>query len=90
MPHKFNDPRRGKFEKARYQLANPSENNESLRQRGYLTVWVSDGLAENWSPHPRCIKRITPIWQSRFASLCAPCFDFRLGKRRASCGRLPN
>lgn len=49
MPHKFNDARRDKFEKARYRVTNAYEYNESLRRRGDLTVWVSDDVAQNWS-----------------------------------------
>lgn len=49
MPDKFNDARRDKFDKAQYSVTNWSEYNESLRQRGDVTIWVSDDLAQNWS-----------------------------------------
>jgi hypothetical protein len=49
MPHKFNDARRDKFEKAGYRVTNASEYNESLRRRGDLTVWVADDVAKDWS-----------------------------------------
>ena len=49
MPYKFNDTRRDKFEKVRYRVTNSSEYNESLRQRGDLTVWVSDDVVKMWS-----------------------------------------
>lgn len=65
MPHKFNDTRRDKFEKARYRVANASEYNESLRQRGDLTVWVSDDVAEFWAS-PR---RKTRSGQARYSDL---------------------
>ena len=42
MPHKFNAARRHKFDKAQYRVINWAEYNESLRQRGDLTIWVSD------------------------------------------------
>ncbi len=42
MPHKFNAVRRHKFDKAQYRVINWAEYNESLRQRGDLTIWVSD------------------------------------------------
>ena len=38
MPHKFNVARRHKFDKAQYRVINWAEYNESLRQRGDLTV----------------------------------------------------
>ena len=41
MPHKFNDARRHKFKKKRYRISNWSEYNESLRQRGDVTIWLS-------------------------------------------------
>ena len=65
MPYKFNDALRDKFEKARYRVANPSEYNESLRQRGDLTVWVSDDVARKWSS-PR---RKTRGGQARYTDL---------------------
>lgn len=68
MPHKFNDARRDKFDKARYRVANASEYNESLRQRGDLTVWVSDDVAEFWSS-PR---RKTRGGQARYSDLAIP------------------
>ncbi len=42
MPHKFNAARRQKFDKAQYRVINWAEYNESLRQRGDLTIWVSE------------------------------------------------
>ncbi|MEO9778953.1 MAG: IS5 family transposase [Sedimentitalea sp.] len=65
MPHKFNDAHRDKFEKARYRVANTSEYNESLRQRGDLTIWVSDDVARKWSS-PR---RKTRGGQERYTDL---------------------
>ena len=38
MPHKFNAARRHKFDKAQYRVINWAEYNESLRQRGDLTI----------------------------------------------------
>ena len=48
MPHKFNDARRHKFEKKRYRVSNWSEYNESLRQRGDVTVWLSPEVEAAW------------------------------------------
>ena len=42
MPHKFNADRRDKIAKQKFQVTNWPAYNESLRQRGDLTVWVSD------------------------------------------------
>ena len=49
MPHKFNAARRHKFDKAQYRVINWEEYNESLRQRGDLTIWVSDEAQSAWS-----------------------------------------
>ena len=52
MPHKFNAARRHKFDKAQYRVINWAEYNESLRQRGDLTIWVSDVAQSVWrAPH---------------------------------------
>ena len=42
MPHKFNADRRDKIPKQKYRVTNWTEYNERLRQRGDLTVWISD------------------------------------------------
>ena len=49
MPHKFNASRRHKFDKAQYRVINWAEYNESLRQRGDLTIWVSEEPQNVWS-----------------------------------------
>ena len=49
MPHKFNASRRHKFDKAQYRVINWAEYNESLRQRGDLTIWVSEEAQNVWS-----------------------------------------
>ena len=49
MPHKFNAARRHKFDKAQYRVINWAEYNESLRQRGDLTIWVSEEAQSVWS-----------------------------------------
>ena len=53
MPHKFNAARRHKFDKAQYRVINWAEYNESLRQRGDLTIWVSDEAQ-------KCVERAAP------------------------------
>ena len=49
MPHKFNAARRHKFDKAQYRVINWAEYNESLGQRGDLTIWVSEEAQSVWS-----------------------------------------
>ena len=70
MPHKFNAARRHKFDKAQYRVINWAEYNESLRQRGDLTIWVSEEAQSVWSA-PRARHGVasgdTRIWLSRHA-----------------------
>lgn len=49
MPHKFNADRRHKIAKQKYRVTNWTACNESLRQRGDLTIWVSDEVLALWS-----------------------------------------
>lgn len=49
MPHKFNAVRREKIPKQKHRVTNWSEYNEGLRQRGDLTVWISDDALGLWS-----------------------------------------
>lgn len=65
MPYKFNDARRDKFPKAKYRVTNCSEYNESLRQRGDVTIWVSDDVVKKWAS-PR---RKTRGGQARYSDL---------------------
>ena len=46
---KFNAARRHKFDKVQYRVINWAEYNESLRQRGDLTIWVSEEAQSVWS-----------------------------------------
>ena len=48
MPYKFNDARRHKFEKKQYRITNWPAYNESLRQRGDVTVWLSPQVEALW------------------------------------------
>ena len=50
MPHKHNDSRRQKFEKAKYRVSNWSEYNDALRKRGAIRVWFTDGAIDAWVP----------------------------------------
>ena len=49
MPHKFNADRRHKIAKQKIQVTNWPAYNESLRQRGDLTIWMSDEALCQWS-----------------------------------------
>ncbi|MEO9777444.1 MAG: transposase [Sedimentitalea sp.] len=49
MPHKFNADHRDKSPKRRHRVTNWAEYNEGLRQRGDLTVWISEDALSLWS-----------------------------------------
>ena len=78
MPHKFNATRRHKFDKAQYRVINWEEYNESLRQRGDLTIWVSDEAQSAWSA-PR---RTSRGGQRRYSDLAIEtCLTLRTAYR---------
>ena len=80
MPHKFNAARRHKFDKAQYRVINWAEYNESLRQRGDLTIWVSDEAQSVWSA-PR---RTSRGGQRRYSDLAIEtCLTLRTTYRLA-------
>jgi hypothetical protein len=65
MPHKFNADRRDKILKQKSRVTNWADYNESLRQRGDLTVWVSEERLRLWSA-PR---RTTRGGQQKYSDL---------------------
>ncbi len=65
MPHKFNAACRDKIPKQRHRVTNWPEYNEGLRQRGDLTVWISEDALALW-PAPR---RTTRGGQPRYSDL---------------------
>ena len=78
MPHKFNAARRHTFDKAQYRVINWAEYNERLRQRGDLTIWVSDGAQSVWSA-PR---RTSRGGQRRYSDLAIEtCLTLRTAYR---------
>ena len=78
MPHKFNAARRHKFDKAQYRVINWAEYNESLRQRGNLTIWVSEKAQSMWSA-PR---RTARGGQRRYSDLAIEtCLTLRMAYR---------
>ena len=83
MPHKFNAARRHKFDKAQYRVIHWAEYNESLRQWGDLTIWVSEEAQSVWSA-PR---RTSRGGQRRYSDLAIEtCLTlrttYRLGLRQ--------
>ncbi|MFW8587862.1 hypothetical protein ACOJBM_32235 [Rhizobium beringeri] len=71
MPHKFNADRRDKIAKQKFKVTNWAAYNESLRQRGDLTVWVSDealAFMDGAEAGDRgAVSRNTRIWRSHCA-----------------------
>lgn len=65
MPDKFNANRRAKIPKQTYRVTNWTENNEGLRRRGDLTVWISDEALGLWS----AAHRTTRGGQPRYSGL---------------------
>lgn len=53
MPYKFNTDRRDRIPKQKHRVTNWAEYNEGLRNRGDLTVWISDAALGLWSAPPR-------------------------------------
>src|SRR3954471_14884314 len=53
LPFKLNQDRRRHIPEQKRKVVNWRENDESLRRRGSLTVWLSDEVIEAWkaSPH---------------------------------------
>lgn len=48
MPYKFNESRRHKFSKARYQVTNWPDYEAALVRRGSLTVWFTEETVAAW------------------------------------------
>ncbi|KUP94681.1 hypothetical protein TRIHO_06070 [Tritonibacter horizontis] len=65
MPHKFNAARRDKIPKQKYRVTNWSEYNDGLRQRGDLTIWMSEDVIRSWVA-PR---RVTRGGQRKYSDL---------------------
>jgi hypothetical protein len=70
MPHKFNADRRDKIAKQKHRLANWSEYNEGLRQRGDLTVWISEDALGLWSAPRRTTRGGQPHYSDLAIELC--------------------
>jgi hypothetical protein len=48
VSYKQSDPRRHKFKKLKCKVTNWPEYNEALRQRGDISVWMSEDAVNNW------------------------------------------
>jgi len=70
MPHKFNAGRRHKFTKKQYQVTNWREYNESLRNRGDLTIWITDDARTHWTAPRRGSRGGQPRYSDLAITLC--------------------
>ncbi len=74
MPHKFTSGRRHKFPRKRCQVTNRAEYNESLRQRGNLTIWITGDAPGQW----RTPRRSPPGGQPEYSEFAiATCLTLR-------------
>src|SRR5687767_10173949 len=64
MPHKANAARRHHIPRPKRRVTNWSEYNESLRQRGSLTVWFTDEAAAAWKAAPRTTPGGQPFYSA--------------------------
>ncbi|HYF89567.1 IS5 family transposase [Azospirillum sp.] len=65
MPHKANAARRHHIPRAKRTVTNWAEYDAALRQRGSLTLWVTDKAIEQWKAAPRT----TPGGQPHYSDL---------------------
>jgi hypothetical protein len=60
MPYKHNESRRHKIKKSRYKVTNWKAYNDSLRNRGDITVWFTEEALKGWHPE-KSGKRGRPV-----------------------------
>ncbi|HEX3996471.1 MAG TPA: IS5 family transposase [Acetobacteraceae bacterium] len=65
MPFKYHSEHRHHIPKPRYRVTNWAEYDASLRRRGSLTVWFTDGAIQAWRAEPRT----TPGGQPHYSVL---------------------
>jgi len=70
MPHKFNVARRHKFTKKQYRVTNWASYNVSLRQRGDLTIWITDEALEQWLAPIRTTRGGQPKYTNMATTIC--------------------
>src|SRR4051794_14595175 len=83
VPFKANAARRHRIPRQRRRVTNWAAYDASLRQRGSLTVWFTEGADEAWAAEPRTTRGGQP-WYSPLAILTALTLRalFRLGLRQ--------
>ena len=62
MPHKYNTARRHHIPKAKFKVTNWAEYEAGLRQRGSLTLWITDEAIDAWG----AAARATPGGQATY------------------------
>lgn len=70
MPHKFNANRRDKIPKQKHRATNWVDYNEGLRQRGDLTVWISQDALALWAAPRRTTRGGQPRYSDLAIELC--------------------
>ena len=70
MPHKFNAEHRDKIPKQKHRITNWAKYNESLRQRGDLTVWISADELGLWSAPRRKTRGGQPRYSDLAIEVC--------------------
>ncbi|MGR9061574.1 IS5 family transposase (plasmid) [Rhizobium leguminosarum] len=70
MSHKFNADRRDKIAKQKFKVTNWAAYNESLRQRGDLTIWVKDEALALWTAPRRRSRGGQPKYSDLAITLC--------------------
>src|ERR671916_2367260 len=70
VPFKLNQDHRHHIPKQKHRVTNWREYDASLRQRGSLTVWVTDEAVQAWKAEPRTTRGGQP-WYSELAILTA-------------------
>lgn len=70
MPHKFNASRRHKFAKKKYRVTNWNVYNESLRNRGDLTVWITADAQKHWAAPRRGLRGGQPRYSDLAITMC--------------------
>jgi hypothetical protein len=70
MPHKFNADRRHKIPKQKQRVTNWAEYNESLRQRGDVTVWLCPDMVKAWRAGRRTTPGGQPVYSDLAISTC--------------------
>jgi len=84
LPFKLNQDRRHHIPRLRHRVTNWPAYDASLRQRGSLTVWVTDDAIDAWAAEPHTTRGGQP-WYSPLAILTALTLRavFRLAYRQA-------